>query len=201
MKKYMLIIIVQLLTVCAVFSQENESNASILKGPYFGQRLPGKTPEIFAPGIISTNALEYSITISKNGNEIYFSRRQSRKHVSQIFAYKYENDQWELEGPLLFGWDGSNSEPNLSPDGDRLLFNSQRPLGDETEVRGKVWYVEKANGDWTTPKPVLNGGGMFATQANNGTIYLTRTDPEIAINSIKTKANCVFLRFRTLIPA
>ena len=47
----------------------------VLKGPYLGQKSPGKTPEIFAPGIISTNALEICISFAPGGKELYFVRK------------------------------------------------------------------------------------------------------------------------------
>lgn len=45
-----------------------------IQGPYLGQPLPGRKPEVFAPGILSTTDHEYFITFSPDGGEIYFSR-------------------------------------------------------------------------------------------------------------------------------
>ena len=36
------------------YSKEKTNDWPVLKGPYIGQKPPGMTPEIFAPGIIST---------------------------------------------------------------------------------------------------------------------------------------------------
>ena len=45
---------------------------SLLKGPYLGQKPPGMTPEIFAPGIISTNLDERIAAFTPDGKEFYF---------------------------------------------------------------------------------------------------------------------------------
>ena len=36
----------------------DKTDIPVLKGPYFGQKPPGATPEVFAPGIVSID--EYS---------------------------------------------------------------------------------------------------------------------------------------------
>jgi len=48
----------------------------VLKGPYLGQNPPGMTPEVFAPGIISTDATDgtlYFFTSNVGGDrDIYW---------------------------------------------------------------------------------------------------------------------------------
>ena len=51
---------------------ENES--PVLIGPYLGQKPPGSTPEIFAPGIVSTEGWEVSGVFTPELNEFYFIR-------------------------------------------------------------------------------------------------------------------------------
>jgi hypothetical protein len=51
-------------------SQEKEF--SILKGPYLGQKPPGLTPELFAPGIISSGMNEAFLVFAPDYNEIYY---------------------------------------------------------------------------------------------------------------------------------
>ena len=42
----------------------------VLKGPYLGQKPPGTTPEMFAPGIISTGYDERIAAFSPDGKEL-----------------------------------------------------------------------------------------------------------------------------------
>jgi len=158
-----------------------------LKGPYLGQEPPGKTPQVFAPGLVSTNDPEFSITISKNENEIYFSRNDLANR-SRIYAFILESNGWVSKNPPLFGWDGEEFEPNFSPDGKRLYFNSNRQATN-MEVEGREWYVEKTSEKWSVPKligsKVLGVGNMFMTQSNDGTIYFTGFSPKRGIYSAK----------------
>jgi Tol biopolymer transport system component len=54
----------------------------ILKGPYLGQKPPGMTPEIFAPGIVSTGLDELNSVFSPDGDEFYFCVRNSTNAAS-----------------------------------------------------------------------------------------------------------------------
>jgi hypothetical protein len=42
--------------------------------PYLGQAVPGLTPERFAPGVVSTDAIEFNSVFSPDGREFYFTR-------------------------------------------------------------------------------------------------------------------------------
>jgi hypothetical protein len=45
-----------------------------LTGPYLGQKPPGMTPIIFAPGSVSTERTEFGNAFSPDGGEFYFTR-------------------------------------------------------------------------------------------------------------------------------
>jgi hypothetical protein len=56
-------------------AQEKSEEFPILKGPYLGQKRPGMKPEVFAPGIISTdNYEELCSGFLDNGRVFIFSR-------------------------------------------------------------------------------------------------------------------------------
>lgn len=57
-------------------------DSKLLKGSYLGQDPPGKKPEIFAQGFVSTSEKEFSITFSPDGKECYFWRRILRAVLS-----------------------------------------------------------------------------------------------------------------------
>ena len=44
-----------------------------LNGPYLGQMPPGKEPQLFAPGIVSTGRAERDLAMTPDGTEIYFT--------------------------------------------------------------------------------------------------------------------------------
>jgi len=50
--------------------QKSEADFSQLIGPYLGQKPPGMTPEVFAPGIVSTDSYEFACCFSPVMGEI-----------------------------------------------------------------------------------------------------------------------------------
>ena len=76
MKKLIYIIVVMLVIATSIPAQKKDFPK--LTGPYLGQKPPGPTPELFAPGIISTEKNEHSPAIfSKDGNELFWSYHRS----------------------------------------------------------------------------------------------------------------------------
>ncbi|MBE0664240.1 MAG: hypothetical protein IH584_00350, partial [Candidatus Aminicenantes bacterium] len=54
--------------------QAQKSEFPKLSGPYLGQKPPGLTPKIFAPGIVSSkDNYEFKIAFTPDGKEIYFT--------------------------------------------------------------------------------------------------------------------------------
>ena len=47
-------LMVFLLMIGILMAQEKAAELPLLNGPYLGQKPPGMTPQIFAPGIIAT---------------------------------------------------------------------------------------------------------------------------------------------------
>jgi len=64
-----------LLTGC---TKQNDFHA--LGGPYLGQKPPGMTPEIFAPGITSTGHEEFKAVFSPDGKEPMFENHRFVTH-------------------------------------------------------------------------------------------------------------------------
>jgi hypothetical protein len=48
--------------------------AALPESPYLGQPVPGLTPERFAPGLVSTPAIELNSVFSPDQREFYFTR-------------------------------------------------------------------------------------------------------------------------------
>ncbi len=63
--QYFIIAALPLLTNVS-YGQEKMPDFAVLSGKYLGQKPPGMTPEIFAPGIISTELHEGSSGFNKD---------------------------------------------------------------------------------------------------------------------------------------
>ncbi|MEZ5357224.1 MAG: hypothetical protein R3F48_00245 [Candidatus Zixiibacteriota bacterium] len=160
--------------------QSNESSIAS-EDEYLGQRPPGKSPEIFAPGIVSDSgwAEHCQIAISPIGNEIYWSAwtsaypNKNGDNTEQIFYSEYRQGAWTKPAIPQFinnHLDNINGGPVFSPDGNRLYFYSvDRPggLGDMD-----TWFVEKVDGVWSDP---VNAGDVYNSQGIDWTPTFTQT--------------------------
>ena len=97
MKTKSIIVVIVLITSfigCKAQNEKKEADFPELKGPYLGQKPPGMTPEIFAPGIISNPDIkEFSITFSPNGEELFFYRLYEN-YDAKIFYCRVVDGKW-----------------------------------------------------------------------------------------------------------
>jgi len=169
------------------------SDFPVLKGPYLGQKPPGMTPEIFAPGIVSTeDNQEFSCTFSPDGKEFYFNRGMT------IMVCQNNKTGWTKPEPVKFTEGYRSHEPHIPMDNKRLYYGSMReqPHGypDEEYAYG-IWMTERTAQGWGAPRYV--GYGMYVTTTRDGTIYLT--DISDSPEEIIAKTTLVNNRFTGLV--
>jgi WD40 repeat protein len=152
---------------------------------YLGQNPPGITPELFAPGVVSTkDHVEFAGTFSPDFSEYFFTRRKSNTTDNRIFHVYYGNGRWTGPVPASFGYDCFEFEPHITPAGDRLFFGSRRPVDDSGNLtRGtRIWIMKKTGSGWSPPEyhgPPFDQA-MFVCMACDGTLYnsgLTKSEP------------------------
>ncbi|MFC1724439.1 ankyrin repeat domain-containing protein [candidate division KSB1 bacterium] len=150
------------------------------EGDYLGQDPPGTVPEIFAPGIVSTDGFEFAITFTPDGNEFYFTRRNGEKHLptNTIIYSRRKNGKWIEPEIAPFSGKYFDFEPHISPDGKKLYFGTMRPVKEGEQPQGmRQWCFERAGSEWTNLKPLGppfdNIHAMYVTTADNGNIYFT----------------------------
>ncbi len=170
-----------LLPLLLTGAQEVSSRFNLLRGPYLGQEPPGATPRVFAPGLISTGLHTSDISVSRPGDEIYFG--VSDISLSAIFETRIENGRWTE--PVIASFSGQgflDSEPHLSPDGQKLFFLSDRPLaggGRRTGWSGRrIWTSTRTAKGWSEPQPLpgpvaKDGRERFPSVTEDGTLYFT----------------------------
>ena len=140
-----------------------------LKGPYLGQNPPGITPEIFAPGIVSSSdALEFGIAFMPDGKEFYFSRRGVG-----VMVCVWSDADWSAprKAPFLKKYKGG--AVHIMADGKRLLMNRFPGVHDLKEGEtGGIWALHKTENGWDNPVFFI-AEGMRATSTLDGSIYTT----------------------------
>jgi len=131
----------------------NSPGLQTLTGPYFGQKPPGMTPEIFAPGIVSKEGDQGELNISPDLSEIIYWERKPPDNLHTIVRIVRDKGRWKAPEIFLFSRDYINNEPSLSPDGKKLFFVSNRPksANGAPEQTPDIWFVEKAEGKWGEP--------------------------------------------------
>lgn len=138
------------------------------------------TPQVFAPGVISTGK-EFALTFTPDGNTVYFTRRDEAKKPNHIYESHLVNGVWQTAVAVSFSSDQwSDLDPGLSPDGKRLFFISTRPnpQADPAGVASKnmdIWYIDRDGSRWGAPQwlAVVNSSAKEGspTVARDGTLY------------------------------
>ena len=160
-----------------VFSGCTQKNHfPVLKGPYLGQKPPGMKPEIFAPGIISTGHDERIACFTPDGRELYYMLWGAP--IGVLLHMKEENGRWTK--PEVMPFSGMyNGEYTLSPDGRKIVFCTDRPLGGKGKPLNDfyTWIVEKEGGAWGEPRYIEafedeeKSFSGYPTIAESGNIY------------------------------
>jgi hypothetical protein len=68
----------------------------VLEGPYLGQTPPGLTPEVFAPGIISTDSWEYGVFFAPGMQKLYWIReaKTGSESKQEFVVFEQKNNKW-----------------------------------------------------------------------------------------------------------
>jgi len=94
------------------FSQDE---LPVLEGPYLGQTQPGLIPEVFAPGIVTTEHYEFGGAFTPDMKEFYLLRNGGKYEKYSLVVFKSINNQWHesIASPSV-------GRPFVSPDGKTL---------------------------------------------------------------------------------
>jgi hypothetical protein len=162
----------------------------VLKGPYLGQKPPGMTPEIFAPGMICTeDKYELNSVFAPEGDEFYYEistttpqEKKQGEYFYIILVSKQVNGVWTKPELAPFSGKYSTMDMCFSPDGNRMYFTSDRPHPWDASPKNNIWYVERKGRGWSDP--IILGPPIYSPEirqgqvslASNGTIYFRTGD-------------------------
>lgn len=95
-----------------------QDDITSLEGPYLGQNPPGTVPEVFAPGVISTDNWEYGAVFAPGMQELYWVREvPGADPERQFVVYSQTDGKWYSE---VLG--ERRGTPTLSTDGQTMFF-------------------------------------------------------------------------------
>lgn len=149
-----------------------------LKGPYLGQKPPGRSPEVFAPGVVSHGFHEHGLTISPAGDEMFYATSSSDHAYYAIVRVVSERGLWADPEIAPFSGAFTDMGPRFSPDGRKLFFCSNRPSPGAAGEKGDydLWVVERDGGAWSEPMPLgppvnTDKNEAFPSIAADGALY------------------------------
>ncbi len=139
------------------------------------------TPQLFAEGTVSTQFDESRIAFTPDGKTVWFGKSVTWSDVSILVFSHLKNGRWAEPEIAPFSGRWRDSEPFISPDGNRLFFSSTRPMDDKTtKTDSDIWMVEKNATGWSEPKnlgPTINTAAqeMSPSVDREGTLYFAST--------------------------
>lgn len=182
-----------LTVVTVITAYVQPADSSKLIGPYLGQKPPGMTPEIFAPGIISTTNSEHGTTaFSPKGDEVFWAVIFSNPFRKKILYSKIVDGQWTRPQISSFSHGYNEGNPTFSPDGTKLFFASWKRLTENEKPKHHIMYSQKTGSGWSEPKlvdEIINSISRYwqVSVASNGNIYfeVEFNGPEIFCSEYK----------------
>lgn len=173
MKLIYLSTLLLLSTLMASGNSYSHDEFPVLEGLYFGQKLPGLIPEVFAPGIVSIDGrYEGAISFSPDLDEMYFAANNKNDETA-IYYSKLASNKWTPIEKAGFtkGKKDEEIHPFVSPDGKRIYFTA---LSSDLSDTG-IWYVNRLEHAWSNAVkldlPINDDLAFFPIQAKNGGLY------------------------------
>ena len=107
--------------------------------PYLDQKPPGIPPELFAPSIVNTDAIEINTVFNSSLTELFFTRIIDRRFI--IHHSELINGNWTAPQPIqMYSDQDANSvaiDPSITQDGNTMYF-----LGINPEDRSNNSYPD-----------------------------------------------------------
>ena len=192
------ILVLHFSSLPALRAESINGDGTILKGPYLGQKPPGRNPELFGPGVISVDAnFEHSAAVfSPDGQEVFWCTNVNwytdEPVRGNLRMYYMANDAGEWSAPALFPPTRNLrvERPTFSPDGNRLYFECQAN-SNNTLDNIDIFVIERTAAGWTDPVPLpshINSSGWDRIHCIDalGSLYFTRrlmrADEEIYVS-------------------
>lgn len=162
-----------------------QGDSTTLDGPFLGQKPPAKVAEVFAPGVVSTDADEVLFEVFNDGTLIFFERKALDFDEDWIHApvYRVEMASGEWAQPQRATTTGRPwfYEYPDAPEGTVVAFPWRKNLNGSGEPLDiDLWRVVKTSKDWEEPQrfgPPINTDSFdsWPSLARNDTLYFFST--------------------------
>jgi hypothetical protein len=135
-------------------------------------------PEMIGEGVLSTPDDEFGGALSPDGKTIDYDITVPAHYLYVLCESRFVDGQWQRPEVLPFSGQYRDSDPVLTPDGNTLLFASDRPRDGVDHHSFYIWAATRMATGWSEPRvldgPVNSAGSqVFASMATNGNLYFT----------------------------
>ena len=160
---------------------DKKNDFPVLKDSYLGQKPPGIIPEIFAPGVISTELGEMCSIFSMDGKKFLFLRYDKTKspRINTIFITELKDGVWTNLKSLSFNKKFFEWDYNFAADNRTLYYTSLQPVkinGMKSEC-SNIWKSKINDSNWTDPQVIgypintAESNDQFPSFTKTGTMY------------------------------
>ena len=133
------------------------------------------TPQLVAPGVISTGDDESHPMLSPDGHTLYFLKNTPSFDFWTIVVSRVKGHAFGKPETAPFSGRYADGDPAFSPDGKYLYFVSSRPVNGVPRQDTEIWRIAVRKKGWGEPEHVeplsSPGNEFFPTFAADGTIY------------------------------
>jgi hypothetical protein len=132
--------------------------------------------QMIGEGVISTDDDELGGGITPDGKTLIFEKSAAPHYLYILCESHLANGKWEKPEILPFSGQYRDTDPVLAPDGQSILFASDRPVNGKDQHRWSIWRAPRTASGWEDAKLVpgavnAEGSQVFASIAANGNIY------------------------------
>ena len=153
---------------------------------YFGQKSPGDTAVVFAPGIVSIpNRNVPCISFAPDGKSaVFYVAYWPNPGTPYCMMTEFTNGRWSAPAPASFSAGRASGEPSFSPDGSRIYLFAGAVQNQVGSV--DLSYVEKTGSAWSSPKSMGSPPNLAQDQYHpclvaDSSVYFSTSGGDIAV--------------------
>lgn len=153
---------------------------------YLGQKLPGITPQLFAPSIVNTDSIEINTVFNSSFTELFFTRIIDGNFV--IHSSELIDGNWTAPQPIqMFSDQDANSvaiDPSITQNDTTMYFLGISPEDHSNNSKPDIYRSLKVGGKWQIASKV---GYPISTEeyaesypivVADGSLYFTSDRPD-----------------------
>lgn len=156
------------------------------KKAYLSQKLPSTLPELFAPSVVNTDAIEINVVYNTSFTELFFTRIIDNRFV--IHHAELVDGNWSTPKPIQMYEDQDASsvaiDPSITQDGNTMYFLGISPADRSKGAKPDIYKSQKINGKWQLaskvgyPISTDEYAESYPVVVADGSIYFTSDRPE-----------------------